>query len=301
MIKENYRSGFVAIIGRPNAGKSTLLNEILGRKVAIMSDKPQTTRNRITGVLTQANAQIIYLDTPGIHKPKHKLGQYMVDVAEGALEGVDLIYYMVDASQPFGSGEQYILDRLAKTQSQVFLLLNKIDLLSREKVLGVISQWQSRGEFAEVFPLSALKGDNVQTLIDKTISYLPIGPQFYPEDAVTDQPEQVVMGELIREKVLHLTREEIPHSVAVVVEMVETRPQDTLYVGATIYVERDSQKGIVIGKKGALLKEIGQKARVDIEHLLGSKIFLDLWVKVRDDWRNKDRTLRNLGYDNKLL
>lgn len=300
MNKENYRSGFVAIIGRPNAGKSTLLNEILGRKVAIMSDKPQTTRNKITGVLTKEDAQLIFIDTPGIHKPKHKLGKYMVDVAEGSLEGVDLVYYMVDANVSFGSGEQYVVDQLSKSKTKVFLILNKIDLLTPEKVLQTISEWQSRADFAEVFPLSALKGANVKELVDKTIEYLPEGPQFYPEDAVTDQPEQVVIGELIREKVLHLTREEIPHSVAVIVEMLEPRPKNMVYVGATIYVERDSQKGIVIGKKGALLKEISLKAREDIEHLLGNKVFLDLWVKVRDDWRNKERILRDLGYDSRL-
>ena len=300
MNKEDYRSGFIAIIGRPNAGKSTLLNEILGRKVAIMSDKPQTTRNRITGVLTQKDAQMIFIDTPGIHKPKHKLGNYMVDVAEGSLEGVDLVYYMVDANASFGSGEQYVVNRLKNSKIPVFLILNKIDLLTPDKILQTISEWQSRADFAEVFPLSALKGDNVQELVAKTIEYLPEGPQFYPEDAVTDQPEQVVIGELIREKVLHLTREEIPHSVAVVVEMLETRPKNTVYIGATIYVERDSQKGIVIGKKGALLKEIGLQARMDIEKLLGSKVFLDLWVKVKDDWRNRERILRDLGYDNRL-
>ncbi|NMA00936.1 MAG: GTPase Era [Clostridia bacterium] len=300
MNKEDYRSGFIAIIGRPNAGKSTLLNEILGRKVAIMSDKPQTTRNRITGVLTQKDAQMIFIDTPGIHKPKHKLGKYMVDVAEGSLEGVDLVYYMVDANASFGSGEQYVVNRLKNSKIPVFLILNKIDLLTPDKILQTISEWQSRADFAEVFPLSALKGDNVQELVAKTIEYLPEGPQFYPEDAVTDQPEQVVIGELIREKVLHLTREEIPHSVAVVVEMLETRPKNTVYIGATIYVERDSQKGIVIGKKGALLKEIGLQARMDIEKLLGSKVFLDLWVKVKDDWRNRERILRDLGYDNRL-
>jgi len=300
MNKENYRSGFIAIIGRPNAGKSTLLNEILGRKVAIMSDKPQTTRNRITGVLTQKDAQMIFIDTPGIHKPKHKLGKYMVDVAEGSLEGVDLVYYMVDANASFGSGEQYVVNRLKNSKVPVFLILNKIDLLTPDKILQTISEWQSRADFAEVFPLSALRGDNVQELVAKTIEYLPEGPQFYPEDAVTDQPEQVVIGELIREKVLHLTREEIPHSVAVVVEMLEPRPKNTVYIGATIYVERDSQKGIVIGKKGALLKEIGLKARLDIEKLLGSKVFLDLWVKVKDDWRNRERILRDLGYDSRL-
>jgi len=291
------KSGFVAIIGRPNAGKSTLLNQLLGRKIAIMSDKPQTTRNRISGILTRDDAQIIYLDTPGIHKPKHKLGKYMVDIARETLQEVDLIYYMVDASSSFGAGEQYILEKLSRINTPVFLLLNKTDLLKPQQVLQNIAEWQARGNFAETFPLSALKGENIIKLIAKTIQYLPHGPQYYPEDAVTDQPEQVVVGELIREKILQLTREEIPHSVAVAVEMMEQRQNDIVYIGATIYIERASQKGIIIGKGGTLLKKIGSEARKDIEYLLGNKVFLELWVKVREDWRNKEKILRNLGYD----
>lgn len=293
------KSGFVAIIGRPNAGKSTLLNQLMERKLAIISDKPQTTRNRITGILTTNEAQMIFLDTPGIHKPKHKLGKYMVDIAQGTLQEVDLIYYMVDASAKFGAGEQYILEQLARVNTPVFLLLNKIDILNPEDILENIAQWQTRGEFAEVFPVSALKGENTDQLMAKTIDYLPEGPRYYPEDAITDQPEQIVIGELIREKILQLTREEIPHSVAVVVDMMENRSKDNIYIGATIYIERKSQKGIIIGKGGSLLKQIGSEARKDIEFLLGNKVFLDLWVKVREDWRNKEGILRNLGYDNK--
>ncbi|KJS22927.1 MAG: GTPase Era [Clostridiaceae bacterium BRH_c20a] len=294
------KSGFVAIIGRPNAGKSTLLNSILDRKIAIISDKPQTTRNRITGILTQEEAQIIFLDTPGIHKPKHRLGQFMVDIAQNTLEEVDIIYYMVDTSSSFGAGEQYIIDKLAKIKTPVFLILNKTDLFRPEQILENISSWQSRGHFAEVFPISALQGDNIARLINKTKEYLPEGPKYYPDDAVTDQPEQVVITELIREKILRSTREEIPHSVAVILDMMEKRRNDTIYIGATIFVERDSQKGIVIGKKGELLKKIGSEARKDIEFLLGNKVFLELWVKVKEDWRNKDNVLRNLGYQKEL-
>ena len=236
------KSGFVAIIGRPNAGKSTLLNQLLQRKIAIVSDKPQTTRNRITGVLTRDDGQIIFLDTPGIHKPKHKLGKLMVDIAQSTLEEVDLIYYLVDINSAFGPGEQFILDKLKTIKTPVFLILNKVDLLKKEEILEHIASWQERGRFAEIFPLSALTGENTESLVDKTIEYLPEGPMYYPEEAVTDQPEQVVIGELIREKILHLTREEIPHSVAVVVEMMEPRKNGTIYIGATIYVERASQK-----------------------------------------------------------
>jgi len=290
------KSGFAAIIGRPNAGKSTLLNSILDRKIAIISDKPQTTRNRITGILTQEEAQIVFLDTPGIHKPKHRLGQFMVDIAQNTLEDVDIIYYMVDTSSSFGAGEQYIINKLAKVKTPVFLILNKTDLFRPEQILVQINSWQSRGHFTEVFPVSALQGVNLGRLIKKTIEYLPEGPKYYPDDAVTDQPEQVVITELIREKILRFTREEIPHSVAVIIDMMEKRRNDTIYIGATIFVERDSQKGIVIGKKGELLKKIGSEARRDIEFLLGNKVFLELWVKVKEDWRNKENILRNLGY-----
>lgn len=290
------KSGFVAIIGRPNAGKSTLLNSILERKVAITSDKPQTTRNRITGIYNREDAQVIFLDTPGIHKPKHKLGQYMVDIARVTLEEVDVIYYMVDMNVSFGSGEDYIINKLEKVNTPIFLILNKTDLLKPEQVLGTIAEWQKRRDFQEVFPISALKGENITELIDKTLDYLPEGPKYYPDDAVTDQPEQVIIGELIREKILHLTREEIPHSIAVIIDLMEKRSNDTVYIGATIFVERDSQKGIIIGKKGELLKKVGSAARKDIEAVLGNKIYLELWVKVKEDWRNRENILRNLGY-----
>lgn len=291
------KTGFVALIGRPNAGKSTLLNQILDRKIAIVSDKPQTTRNRITGIHTTDEVQIVFVDTPGIHKPQHKLGEFMVDVAQSTYRDVDVIYYMVDTSQDFGKGEQFILDQLAGIKTPVFLVLNKVDIVDKEKLVRLITKWQHRGEFAEIFPLSALKGDNVQRLVEITANYLEEGPQYYPEDAITDQPTEIVIAELIREKILRATRDEVPHSIAVVVESMVPK-NGKMHIGATIYVERDSQKGIIIGKQGTLLQKIGTQARYDIEYLLGEKVFLDLWVKVSDDWRNKSGALRTMGYEN---
>lgn len=292
-----FKSGFVTIIGRPNVGKSTLLNSVLGQKIAIMSDKPQTTRNKIQGFYTTEDAQIIFIDTPGIHKPKHKLGEFMVNAAQQTFNEVDVILYLVDATAEFGGGEEYIINQLQKVKTPVFLIINKIDLLSRENVLPIIKQYSDKYNFAEVIPISALKMENVAHLLEALGKYLPEGPQFYPEDMITDQPERAIMAEFIREKVLQLTREEIPHSVAVEIEQVKTRSDEMVYVGAIIYVERDSQKGIVIGKKGNLLKEVGRLSRIEMENLLGSKIFLELWVKVKSDWRNKDIALRNFGFD----
>ena len=294
------KSGFVALIGRPNAGKSTLMNEILGKKVAIMSDKPQTTRNRITGIYTKEDVQIVFLDTPGIHKPKHRLGEYMVDVAEKTMRDVDILFYMVDASVDFKTGEEFIVERLKSTNLPMFLILNKIDLISKEDLLRKIDFWQRKLNFAEIFPVSALKRDNVDQLIERTKKYLEEGPMFYPSDEVTDQPEKVVISEIIREKILKRTKEEIPHSVAVVIEQIEEKKKgEVINILASIYVERSSQKKIVIGKQGQLLKMIGQDARRELENILGARIFLDLWVKVKEDWRNKNTTLSNFGYNNK--
>ena len=288
------KTGFVALVGRPNAGKSTLLNQILERKIAIVSDKAQTTRHKITGVLTNETGQIVFLDTPGIHKPRHKLGERMVEIAQSSLYDADVVYYLVDVMQDFGPGEQYIVDQLQKTSAPVFLLLNKIDRVEKSHLLSLIAQWQQRFDFAEIFPLSAKKGDNVEKLIETTFGYLEEGPQFYPADSVTDQPEEVVIAELIREQILEATRDEVPHSVAVVVEQMKLRDDGKIYVGATIYVERDSQKGIIIGRGGLMLRKIGSKARREIEYLLGEKVYLDLWVKVNEDWRNKESAIKSL-------
>jgi GTP-binding protein Era len=296
-MESNYKSGFVAVIGRPNVGKSTLVNSLIGQKIVIMSDKPQTTRNKILCVLTQDDAQIVFIDTPGIHKPKHKLGEYMVKAAENTLKEVDVILFVVDASEELGAGELYILERLQSTNKPVILVVNKIDKINKQQVLPTISRYSERYNFIGVVPISAKEETNLDGLITEVKKHLEEGPQYYPSDMVTDQPERLVTAELIREKVLHLTREEIPHAIAVDIEEMATRKNDDVYIRATIYVERDSQKGIVIGAKGALLKEIGAMARVDIENLLGSKVYLDLWVKVKKDWRNRDGILRGLGYE----
>ena len=291
------KTGFVALVGRPNAGKSTLLNQILDRKIAIVSDKAQTTRHRITGILTNEQGQIVFMDTPGIHKPRHKLGERMVEIAQSSLYDADVIYYLVDITNDFGPGEQYIVQQLQKASAPVILILNKIDQVEKPYVLRQINEWQSRLEFAEIFPLSARKGDNVERLIETTFNYLEEGPQFYPADSVTDQPEEVVIAELVREQILLATRDEVPHSIAVVVEQMKLQDDGKIYVGATIYVERDSQKGIIIGRGGTMLRKIGSKARREIEFLLGEKVYLDLWVKVNEDWRNKESAVKSFYYD----
>lgn len=291
------KTGFVALVGRPNAGKSTLLNQILDRKIAIVSDKAQTTRHRITGVLTNETGQIVFLDTPGIHKPRHKLGERMVEIAQSSLYDADVVYYLVDGTLDFGPGEQYIVEQLKKTSAPVFLVLNKIDRMEKANVLALIAEWQHRYEFAEIFPLSARKGDNVEALVETTFNYLEEGPQFYPADSVTDQPEEVVIAELIREQILVATRDEVPHSIAVIVEQMKLQDDGKIYVGATIYVERDSQKGIIIGRGGMMLRKIGSKARKEIEYLLGEKVYLDLWVKVNEDWRNKENAIKSFYFD----
>jgi GTP-binding protein Era len=294
--KKEFKSGFVAIIGRPNVGKSTLMNQIIGQKIAIMSDKPQTTRNKIHGVYTSANGQIVFLDTPGIHKPTSKLGDYMSKVAHGTLGEVDAVLFLVDVVDGIGGGDRYIIEQLKHVETPVILVLNKIDLVQPEALLAIITQYKDLYNFAEIVPVSALKGNNVTTLLEQIIKYLPEGPQYYPADQITDHPEQFVCAELVREKILHLTREEIPHSIAVQIEDMRVEPNGVVHISAVIFVERDSQKGIVIGKQGSLLKEIGRQARRDIETLLGSKTFLELWVKVKKDWRNQDRVLKDLGF-----
>lgn len=297
MIQPDFRSGFIAIIGRPNVGKSTFMNQVIGQKVAIMSDKPQTTRNKIQGVLTKEKAQYVFIDTPGIHKPKHKLGDFMVKSAENTLNEVDLVLFMVDADQGYGAGDQYIMDRLKSVSQPVFLVINKIDQVHPDDLLTVIDQYRTKMNFSEIIPISAKEGHNIERLLEVMADYLPEGPKYYPDDQVTDHPERFIMGEMIREKVLHLTREEVPHSIAVVIDSVQKREdQDIVDVQATIITERPSQKGIIIGKQGKMLKEIGKRAREDMEALLGSKIYLELWVKVQKDWRNRLTQLREYGY-----
>ena len=296
--KNETRSGFVAIVGRPNVGKSTLMNYMIGQKIAIMSDKPQTTRNRIHGVLTNERGQIIFMDTPGIHKPKHRLGEQMVKTAVQTLDGVEAALFLVDATMPKGAGDEYIIELLKKVKdTPVFLLINKIDLIEKQQLFEIINSYKETYDFAEIIPISAKSGDNVDALLDRLMGLLPEGPQYYPPDMVTDHPERFIVAELIREKVLHLTHEEVPHSVAVEVEQMQLREEkNMLVIHAAIYTERDSQKAIIIGKSGALLKQIGQRARYDIERLLGSKVYLELWVKVKADWRNREHMLRNFGF-----
>ena len=294
---KHYKSGFVAVVGRHNVGKSTLLNQIIGQKIAIVSDTPQTTRNRILGILTLPDAQILFLDTPGIHKPQHKLGEYMVNSARSALREVDLILFVSDVTESVGPGERFIIDMLKDEKTPVVLVLNKVDLVAKDKLLPIISQYSAFRDFAAIVPVSALAGSNVDRLLSVIKDLLPEGPQYYAEDEVTDQPERVIAAEFIREKIFRLTREEIPHSTAVEVEEMKTRPNGDVFLRATIYVERESQKGIIIGAKGAMLKEIGQQARLDMENIFGSRFFVDLWVKVKNDWRNKEGSLRMFGYD----
>ncbi len=298
MTTKQFKSGFVSIVGRPNVGKSTFLNQVLGKKIAIMSDKPQTTRNKIQGVITDTESQTIFIDTPGIHKPKHKLGEFMTDLAIGTLNEVDLVMFMVNATEKFGRGDQYIIEELKKVKQPVFLVINKIDLLTKEELLNLITSFESEYEFAGIIPISALTGANVDRLLDVIKSYLPEGPQFYPSDHITDHPERFIISELVREKVLHLTHEEVPHSVAVVVDKIEpVEGKNVIDVMATIIVERPSQKGILIGKGGQMLKQIGVLARKDMQGLLGTKVYLELWVKVQKDWRNKRLYLNDFGYN----
>ncbi|EGQ1684340.1 GTPase Era [Staphylococcus pseudintermedius] len=291
-----YKSGFVTIIGRPNVGKSTFVNRVIGHKIAIMSDKAQTTRNKIQGVMTQQDAQIVFLDTPGIHKPKHKLGDYMMKVAKNTLSEIDAVMFMVNVNEEIGRGDEYIMEMLKTVKTPVFLVLNKIDLVHPDALMPRIEQYQRYMDFAEIIPISALEGHNVDHFINVLKSYLPEGPQYYPDGQISDHPEQFVVSELIREKILQTTSEEIPHAIGVNVKRMTQESEDRVHIEAVIYVERDSQKGIVIGKGGKKLKEVGKRARLDIEHLLGSKVYLDLWVKVQKDWRNKSSFIKQMGY-----
>ena len=291
-----HKSGFVSIIGRPNVGKSTFVNRVIGHKIAIMSDKAQTTRNKIQGVMTRDDAQIIFIDTPGIHKPKHKLGDYMMRVAKNTLSEIDAIMFMVNVNEDIGRGDEYIMEMLKNVKTPIFLVLNKIDLVHPDTLMPKIEQYQSYMDFTDIIPISALEGMNVHHFIDVLKSFLPEGPKYYPDNQISDHPEQFVVSEIIREKILHLTSEEIPHAIGVNVDRMIKEDEDKVRIEATIYVERDSQKGIVIGKGGKKLKEVGKRARRDIEMLLGSKVYLELWVKVQRDWRNKVNFIRQIGY-----
>lgn len=295
-MSESFKSGFIAIIGRPNVGKSTLLNHVIGQKIAIMSDKPQTTRNKIQGILTTDKSQIIFIDTPGIHKPKHRLGDFMVKLAKDTLNEVDAILFMINATEDYGPGDEYIVELLKDIQKPVYLIINKIDLIHPDDIFSIISTYKDLHNFEEIIPVSALYGNNINPLLEKLEERLPEGPQYYSEEDVTDHPERFIMRELIREKVLHHTREEIPHSVAVVIDDLQKRKNGTVYIQSTIITERPTQKGIIIGKRGNVLKQIGKEARQDIEKLLGTKVFLELWVRVQKDWRNKETQLRELGF-----
>ncbi|NTW05779.1 MAG: GTPase Era [Peptococcaceae bacterium] len=293
--EKEFKSGFVSLVGRPNVGKSTLMNKLVGHKIAIMSDKPQTTRHKIHSVLTGEDYQIIFLDTPGIHKPKHKLGQHLVELALGSLGEVDLILFLCEAMEP-GAGDKYIIRQLEGISTPVILVLNKIDLIPKPQVLALIDEYRKLYDFDQIIPVSALKEENLDRLIQLIMGYLEPGPKFYPDGMYTDKPERFIMAELIREKVLHLTSQEIPHSVIVEIEDIEKMSDEMLEVRAIIYVERDSQKGIIIGKNGSMLQEIGKRARQEMEALLGSRIYLELFVKVKSDWRNNEKFLRGFGF-----
>lgn len=293
----NFKSGFVTLIGRPNVGKSTLMNNLIGQKIAITSSKPQTTRNRIQTVYTDEEGQIIFLDTPGIHKAKNKLGDYMVNAAERTLSEVDVVVWLVEPTDFIGTHEQHIAEILKNVKTPVILAINKIDSVNKEDIMTAINTYKDVHEFAEIVPVSALKGENREELLKVLFKYLPSGPMYYDEDTVTDQPERQIVAELIREKALRLLNDEVPHGIAVTIESMKYRKKAHLYdIEATIICERDSHKGIIIGKKGAMLKSIGTKARVEIENLLGNKVNLQLWVKVKKDWRDSDFLLKNYGY-----
>lgn len=296
-MSNDFHSGFVTVIGRPNVGKSTLINHIIGEKISIISDKAQTTRHNIRGILTEDDMQAVFIDTPGIHKPKHQLGSFMVDVSLQTLGDVDIVLFMIDAVQGYGRGDQYIIDRLQQIDQPIFLIINKVDQIEPNDIFPLIEQYKSKCDFAEVVPISAKEGNNVEQLLHIIKQYLPIGPKYYADDDMTDHSTQFRISELVREKVLHYTEEEIPHSVNVVIENYEQKGDKTVVIHATIVTERESQKGILIGKQGRMLKQIGKKARQDIEQLIDKKVYLDLWVKVQKDWRNKQSLLSKYGYN----
>ncbi len=297
IMTDNFKSGFVAIIGRPNVGKSTLMNRLIGQKIAITSNKAQTTRNKIQTVYTDDEAQIIFLDTPGINRAKNKLGEYMMNVAHNTLNEVDAVMWVVEPTTFIGAGERHIIEILGKVKTPVILVINKTDTVENEDIIAAINTYKEVYDFDEIVPVSALKGKNSDELVKTIKKVLPYGPQFYDEDTITDQPERAIVAELIREQALRLLDKEIPHGIAVVIDRMKERPDGGLIdIDATIICERDSHKGIIIGKQGAMLKKIGTKARVSMENLLDCKVNLKLWVKVKKDWRDSDTLLRNYGY-----
>lgn len=301
-MKENFKSGFVAIIGRPNVGKSTLMNHLIGQKIAITSKKPQTTRNKIQTVYTCEDGQIIFLDTPGIHKAKNKLGEYMVNVAEQTLKDVDVILWLVEPTTYIGASEKHIAEQLQKTSLPVILVINKVDTVKKEDILQVIDNYRKLYDFAEIIPASALRGQNTKDIVNSLFKYMPYGPMFYDEDTVTDQPQRQIVAEIIREKALHALDEEIPHGIAVTIEkMRERKGQHIVDIEATIICERDSHKGIIIGKQGSMLKKIGSNARFEIEKMLEERVNLKIWVKVKKDWRDSDTLMKNFGYNKKEI
>ncbi|MBM6686733.1 MULTISPECIES: GTPase Era [Clostridia] len=292
---DNFKSGFATLIGRPNVGKSTLMNYLIGQKIAITSNKPQTTRNRIQTVLTTEEGQIIFVDTPGIHKAKNKLGEYMVNIAERTLNEVDVVLWLVEPTTFIGAGEKHIADQLRKVTTPVILVINKVDMVKKEDVLPAIAAYKDLYDFAEIVPVSARSGENTDELLKVIMKYLPFGPQFYDEDTITDQPERQIVAELIREKALHCLNEEIPHGIAVTIESMK-KNRKVMHIDATIICERDSHKGIIIGKQGNMLKKIGSTARYEIEKMLGCQVNLKLWVKVKKDWRDSEYLMKNFGY-----
>ncbi|CDC54812.1 gTPase Era [Dorea formicigenerans CAG:28] len=294
-MKNDFKSGFVTLIGRPNVGKSTLMNYLIGQKIAITSNKPQTTRNRIQTVLTTDEGQIVFVDTPGIHKAKNKLGEYMVNVAEKTLNEVDVVLWLVEPTTFIGAGEQHIAKQLQRVKTPVILVINKVDSVKREEILPAIAAYKDIYDFADIVPVSARSGDNTDELLRVIMKYLPYGPQFYDEDTVTDQPERQIVAELIREKALHSLQDEIPHGIAVAIDRMKMRNK-VMHIDATIICERDSHKGIIIGKQGSMLKKIGSTARYEIERMLDCKVNLKLWVKVKKDWRDSEFLMKNFGY-----
>ncbi len=299
MENKEFKSGFVSIIGRANVGKSTLMNVMIGQKIAIMSNKPQTTRNRIQTIITTERGQIIFIDTPGIHEAKHKLGAFMNETAVSTFNEVDIVLWLIEPDKHIGKGDALIIEQLKKTKTPVILVINKIDTIEKPQILEVINTYKDQYDFTEIIPVSALKNENIESVLDSLYKHLKEGPQFFPEDMITDQPERQLVAELIREKALRLMEQEIPHGIAVVIDQMKDRDnQDIIDIDATIVCEKDSHKGMIIGKQGQMLKKIGTLARHDMEALLGCKVHLQLWVKVKKDWRDSDFLLKNFGYRN---